>query len=125
MKKLVLFVIFFGFLFTLYQCSPIYGAVYYDSKTNTRLFSNKLDLNGVATGMENDQVDLDGFEKVVLKTSSSNEYTDLEKSYGIGLLEGILTSDRITQVYQNWMKMRYPHGIPDQVAGLSGKTLLG
>ncbi|KAJ3440071.1 phospholipase b-related [Anaeramoeba flamelloides] len=113
-KALSLFLICFLFLLPS-LCAKKYGTVYYDKQTQEYSYAATLDVRGVATGMESDEVEQDGWEKVSLRTSTSIVYSDSVKAYGIGLLEGILTRDRVVQVWANWLEYTFPKGIPQDL----------
>ncbi|KAJ3432284.1 phospholipase b-related [Anaeramoeba flamelloides] len=110
--KLTLFLLVCLFV-SFISCSKKYGTIYYDQETQEYTYAEKFDLSGVATAMENDEVEQDGWEKLAIRGSKSDEYDDFVKATAMGLLEGILSHDRILDFHSNWINYNFPNGIPD------------
>ncbi|KAJ5080242.1 phospholipase b-related [Anaeramoeba ignava] len=118
MKRI--YFLFFVFFFFIQVKSIQNGTVYFDHDQ----FSFKGGIidtqNGIAWGIFNDEVEVDGWGKLEIYSSSSSYFSDYHKSYAMGYIEGILTKTRIQQYFNNFFNYNFPNGFdPKLIAFLN------
>ncbi|KAJ3449587.1 phospholipase b-related [Anaeramoeba flamelloides] len=98
-------------------CQVHFGTIYYDTQESKYSYAEKLDIKGLATGFYEDTIEVDGWYKISLR-SNGEHYEGIDdgnRAYAMGLLEGIVSRERILQSYSNWITMQFPKGIPTEI----------
>lgn len=62
---------------------------------------------GLAFAEYEESLETTGWDKLIISSSNSKNYTDFEKAYAMGYLEGVLTNKRIFDVFQNFYSMNF------------------
>ena len=86
------------------NASTISASLYFDKDSNKYIFANNTyDQDAAAYAKYSPQIDSTGWDFLILSSNirSTEKYTDYQKSFSMGFLEGILTKDRIWNHYQN------------------------
>lgn len=63
--------------------------------------------SGLAFAEYEESLEATGWDKLSIASSSLKNYTDFEKSYAMGYLEGVLTHKRISDVFENFYSMNF------------------
>ena len=94
-------------LFQVLLSDPIPATVYLHNWVFT-VVSDILDPTGVAFGFYGPALFEKGWDTLSLSTNPHSEpYSDYEKAYGLGFLEGVLTSNRIYDHFSNIYRLNY------------------
>ena len=95
------------FLLSAILSAPIPATVYLKNGTFT-VVPQLLDPTGVAFGLYDPSLFEKGWDTLSLTTNShSDSYSDYEKAYGLGFLEGVLTQQRIYDHFLNIYRLNY------------------
>ncbi len=105
-----------------FQTNPktISASLYFDKDSNSFLFKKEIyDQDSVAFAKYSPQIESNGWDFLILSsyTKDTEKYSDYQKAYAMGYLEGILTKERIWTHFQNMRNyLFYPDGLmPENV----------
>lgn len=103
-SKTILFVFLIFFPLIISQRIP---ATVYLTGGSYIVEKNIIDPSGLAYGFYELSYESNGWDKLSLSINKNAPYTDYEKAYALGYLEGVLTFKRISDSYSNSYRSQY------------------